>query len=406
MTATTLLLAALCAAAEPGHAANEKVLLHAAFPDYDEKTTSLGENEGWLMQTASICESAERCYLVAAAIETGPARGDLTGRHPWTTLYALKVEDGSATVEAHAPGPVVSSNGAPSISLSVKLEGKSPTFTIVGGTTSAQEGNASTTTVLYWDGAAFQRILAATSVQAGGQETEARVITCAGQGTGRPTYEVRTREREGRGGWVEALTRYTWAGTAYQEGPATRSCTGEAVAQGPAAVGGGDTGTATASASPSPSASASAPSDGKLIRAATASHAMAPQKGGSVTFVPDNAIDGDVATAWAPGGKKNGIGEWLQLDFAKKVVLKSVRLTPGCGDTAVLWKNNPRLKRLRFRFDDGKVQDVALKDGRGDQTVTIKRTASTGSLRIEVVETYPGAKARDACLAEVTVLPR
>jgi hypothetical protein len=224
MTASTLMVTVLgLVGSSAGHAANEKTLLHAAFPDYDEQTSALGENEGWLLQTASFCEGPGSCFLAAAAIDQGPARGSLAGRHPWTTLYALKLRGVSFAVESRWPGPAVSANGTPFVSLAIRLEGTTPVFHIVVGATSAEEGNITTATLLYWDGVAFQRILSASGVQVEGREAEALVATCAELVEGRPTYEVVSREREQRG-WIESLTRYSWVGTAYAGRCVTREC--------------------------------------------------------------------------------------------------------------------------------------------------------------------------------------
>jgi hypothetical protein len=153
------------------------------------------------------------------------------------------------------------------------------------------------------------------------------------------------------------------------------------------------------------SAAAPAPAPAAVkIKSASASRTTPAPKGQPQATAPASAIDGDPKTAWVPGGKKGGVGEWLQVDLAAPAALGSVKLLGACPGTD--WKTAPRLKKVRLRFDDGPAQEEALADGQSPQLIAVKRKTPVKWVRIELLELYAGTKRQDACLAEVTLQGR
>jgi hypothetical protein len=392
---TTLLLQAVLAAtpaapapaegtAAPAHAPNEGALLRAAFPRLDEETGFLGHDEGYVLGRASVCAVDGICFLVVAAVDAMKGEA-LTGKHPWSTMVALLPQGDHFVEQGRVAGPVVTGNGLPSLTVAARWDRDGPLFTITTRFVGTGEGEASATHLWTWANGKFQEVLVAASSRFGGQEAEASYLTCPERPNGRPSYEVRTREREGRGKWTESIARYTWTGQLYRETAVDRSCAG-----GPPGLAGPTAAPATAV---------------PLMQKVTASRSAAPPKGKPATLTaPGNAIDRDESTAWVTSNKKGGVGEWLQVDFSRPVVLQSITLNGTCvGPT---WKDASRLRRVRLRFSDGTPEEATLFDEQNSQRLAVRRSTPTQSIRVEVLEVYRGTKSAEACITALAAQPR
>jgi hypothetical protein len=176
-----------------------------------------------------------------------------------------------------------------------------------------------------------------------------------------------------------------WNGQAWVERPADRACSDRPVSVAAATV-------------PGSMSQATAASTLKA-RSASASRANPGTKSKPQAWAAASAIDGDRQTAWIPGGKRGGIGEWLQLDFAAPTVVGSLQLIATCPGTD--WKASPRVKKVKIRFADGPAQDETLADVQASQSIILKRKDPVRWIRVELVELYKGSKWVDACLTEV-----
>jgi hypothetical protein len=265
------------------------------------------------------------------------------------------------------------------MSVAARIDRDGPLFAITTRFTSPSEGETSALHLWFWDGAKFQEALVAASNRSAKQEAEATLTTCGERPNGRASYEVRTREREGRGKWSDTIARYTWTGQVYRETVVDRSCAGGPMAAPPAA-------------------------EKPLMSRATASRSVAPPKGAPVTSSPANAIDRNEKTSWVTSNKKGGVGEWLQVDLSRPVVLQSITVNGACPGT--IWKDASRLKRVRIRFSDGASEEATLFDEQSTQRLALKRTTPTQQVRVEVLEIYKGTRSQEACISELAVQPR
>lgn len=384
---TALLLATLSAASgrppagapEVAHAAEEAALLRAAYPDQDPKTGFLGHSEGTLVERSSACGEGGACYLAVAASDASP--GAEAG-HAWTTFFAFKRSDKRWVEVGHAAGPVINLAGRWQIGVSVRFEQDGPFITVTAATSSAEEGDSASTYLWSWDGRRFLQVLTATTGRQGGIESEASFVACADRPENHPSWELRSREREGRGRWTETRSRVLWNGQAWVERPADKACAERA--------------------SPATAAAAAVVTAASTmkVKSSSASKSAAPPKGAPNSTAPANAIDGDRTTAWVAGGKKGGVGEWLQIDFTSPIELGLLQLLATCPGAD--WKASPRIKKLKLRFEDGPAQDESLADVQSTQSILVKRKAPARWVRIELVELYKGSKLQDACLTEVT----
>jgi hypothetical protein len=382
---TTLLLLSLSAAParapEPAHAAEEAALLKAAFPDHDQATGFLGHSEGILVERSSACSESGACYLAVAAKDAGAGS---EGGHAWTTFFAFMQVKGGWVETGHAAGPVINASGRWQLSVSTRVEKDGPFITVTASTTTADEGDGSATHLWSWDGKKFLPVLTATTGKQGGLEVETSFVPCGERPEDHPSWELRGREREGRGKWTETRSRVLWNGQAWVERPADKACSDRPVVA--------------AATVPASVAQATAASTLK-VKSASASRANPGPRAKPQAWAAASAIDGDRQTAWIPGGKKGGVGEWLQLDFAAPTVVGSLQLTATCpgGD----WKASPRVKKVKIRFADGPAQDETLADVQSSQSIILKRKEPVRWLRVELVELYKGSKWVDACLTEV-----
>jgi hypothetical protein len=144
------------------------------------------------------------------------------------------------------------------------------------------------------------------------------------------------------------------------------------------------------------------PSPPVWFKSASASSTLVEKGLPAAYYAPGNAADGLSETAWAEKAKGPGLGEWLELQLVRPLIISRVTLLGGCGTTEKLWRANERLKAVTLVFSDGEPEKVSLKDKSiGDpEQVRLKRTAPTSSLRIVVDEVYK-AKFEDACISEV-----
>jgi len=380
---TALLLAALTAAPNgapagappPAHAAEEAALLRAAYPEHDQKSGFLGHGEGYLVDSSSACAADGACYLAVAARDA-EAGGE--GGHAWSTFIALRPAKGGWTEIGHAAGPITSASGRWQIGVSARVDRDGPFITVTTSSSSPEEGESSATHLWSWDGKKFLQVLTATTSRQGATETEASFVLCTDRPDDHPSWELRSREREGRGKWTETKARVLWNGQTWVERPAEKPCSERS---GPVAV-------------------AMAAST-LQVKSASASRSAAPPKGQPQANAPANAIDGNLQTAWVPGGKKGGVGEWLQLDFTSAAAVGSLKLVASCPGAD--WKTSPRVKKVRLRFEDGPAQEESLSDVQSSQSIILKRKEPARWIRIELLELYAkGARKPDACITEAT----
>jgi hypothetical protein len=130
---------------------------------------------------------------------------------------------------------------------------------------------------------------------------------------------------------------------------------------------------------------------------------------GDFTYSALEAIDGAPETTWAEATKGTGVGETLDLTLDGAYVLTKLKLVPGCGFTDDLWLKNERLKKVKITFDDKAEQVADLEDTRkpGEwKTIALTHDKPTASLKLEILDVYPGTAWKDGCISEVAVEAR
>ncbi|HEY6795179.1 MAG TPA: hypothetical protein VI248_10925, partial [Kineosporiaceae bacterium] len=142
----------------------------------------------------------------------------------------------------------------------------------------------------------------------------------------------------------------------------------------------------------------------------TASASSTSRPDGAVTYVAENTLDGDPSTAWnSAGGLHPGSGGIaLTYTFGHPVDLRSIVVLNGyqkvrrrSGHSPVdLYPANARVRWVRIVTDAGR-WTWELADRRAPQSFTAA-TGRTGSVRLDVMSTYPSTTYPDIALSEVS----
>ncbi|MCW5771662.1 MAG: hypothetical protein KIT16_08520 [Rhodospirillaceae bacterium] len=130
-----------------------------------------------------------------------------------------------------------------------------------------------------------------------------------------------------------------------------------------------------------------------------ASSVLAPQGGN--TYGPDH-LDGDTATAWCEGAPGDGRNEYLRIAYSKPVRFKSVLIGNGYAKSRTAYFPNARARTVRIETGDGIRIAAELPDRGESHEIRLPRIADTTSLRVTIVDTYPGDKHQDLCLFHFT----
>lgn len=122
--------------------------------------------------------------------------------------------------------------------------------------------------------------------------------------------------------------------------------------------------------------------------------------GHTIDYLPRNAVDNNPSTAWCPGtnARKDGIGEWLEIDFPGRRRVKQIGMISGYpkqhrvyGD--LFWINN-RVREALVTFSDGSSVSWQLGDRKSMQVLTFSSAVITSSVRITILSVYPSSDIR------------
>jgi len=113
--------------------------------------------------------------------------------------------------------------------------------------------------------------------------------------------------------------------------------------------------------------------------------------GNPVFYYPQYAIDGEHSTCWRVSG--NGIGEWLQLDFGRMVLIDQIGIIPGYDkvdpyDGTDRFSQNYVVRSVRIEFSDGTQLTYNLSYSRNMQFIAVGSRFSS-YLLIIILDSYP-----------------
>jgi LysM repeat protein len=122
------------------------------------------------------------------------------------------------------------------------------------------------------------------------------------------------------------------------------------------------------------------------------------------------ATDGALGSAWVEGVAGSGIGEWIELRFPGTIEVHAIRMDIGYDKNADVFYKNNRIKRVTLAFSTGEQLELGFADGRGMQEIVLARAPDpaieTTSVKVVILDVFPGWKYDDTCLAEIEVWGR
>lgn len=125
--------------------------------------------------------------------------------------------------------------------------------------------------------------------------------------------------------------------------------------------------------------------------AALASRSAAPGRdaqGVTVSYGPENLIDGDPQTAWRIEG--DGQGTQLLLFFQRPVLIQEVHIIPGyakidASDGTNRFTQNRRVQQVQLHFANGVMQEATLADSPTDQTIKLAEQVLTEHMVVTIL---------------------
>lgn len=147
---------------------------------------------------------------------------------------------------------------------------------------------------------------------------------------------------------------------------------------------------------------------GEVQRVTASSHLKAQ---GRFNYLPKNAHDFSFESVWAEGAQGQGIGEWLEYEFAGACPrVTTVKILPGHVKTKAAWEANSRPKYIKVYYLGKPVCILDLQDVRAMQEFDLEKFGPFGyhdsdkptwRLRFEILDVYPGTKYQDTVIAEL-----
>lgn len=114
-------------------------------------------------------------------------------------------------------------------------------------------------------------------------------------------------------------------------------------------------------------------------------------------YEPRNIVDGSTSTAWCSHGGK---GNWVEIQFIDEVDTEGMYIVPGYGANSQAFLRNNRIKSANIELSSGKSFTVNFLDQPDRQEVRINE--ATKSVRITILDVYPGNKDNDSCISEIS----
>lgn len=133
-------------------------------------------------------------------------------------------------------------------------------------------------------------------------------------------------------------------------------------------------------------------------------------QGNTTTFIPENAVDGRLDTAWRVEG--DGLGQYIEFAFNGLVRIDEIKIVPGyakidASDGTNRFIQNRRVRSVRITFSDGSSTNVKLNDEPQYQQISLQSPVVTTYIRITILETTePGSNdpRNFTAISEVTLI--
>jgi hypothetical protein len=111
-------------------------------------------------------------------------------------------------------------------------------------------------------------------------------------------------------------------------------------------------------------------------------------------------FDGRTHFAWVEGDKGDGVGQWLEVEFKEAQDISRLDLWNGYQRSDDHFEKNGRIKRLRVTLD-GASEELEVADDSGMQRLALGKPVKAKTVKLEVLEVYPGSKYKDLVVSEL-----
>ena len=139
-------------------------------------------------------------------------------------------------------------------------------------------------------------------------------------------------------------------------------------------------------------------SGGGVLNGADASSILPPESG--ISYKPEMAVDQNLSTAWVEGVPDSGINQWIEFTFDAPKEISTVSILPGYASSDEAYFKNNRIKQLRVEFGPGPGNVFTLSDEFRTHDLKFD-TVTADSVRIIILDVYPGSKFNDTAISEV-----
>lgn len=142
---------------------------------------------------------------------------------------------------------------------------------------------------------------------------------------------------------------------------------------------------------------------GGQIDSVTASSAL------SDRYAAEKAHDFRIVTAWVEGVDGNGEGEYLRYSFPGTCPrITTINILNGYVKHWEVWRDNARVKKLLMYYNDKPYVVLNLQDTMNLQSFNVgilgyedSDMAPAWSIKLEILEVYPGDKYQDTAITEI-----
>lgn len=127
----------------------------------------------------------------------------------------------------------------------------------------------------------------------------------------------------------------------------------------------------------------------------------------NIKYDAESANDLSYETAWVEGKSDEGIGEFLEYFFKNESPrITKIIISNGYMKSDTAWKNNNRVKKLKFSVNGKPFGILNLEDSKSDQTFDLgtfghNKNGTDLVLKFEILEVYKGEKFNDTAITEI-----
>lgn len=119
------------------------------------------------------------------------------------------------------------------------------------------------------------------------------------------------------------------------------------------------------------------------------------------SYSPKNLIDGRMDTCWAEGVGGLGVGENVIITFKEKCKLEGIHIWAGYQKNQDTFDKNSRPATVKLVDENGYNETFDIPNRIGMQTLKLKKTMNTKSVKLVIDRVQPGNKYTDTCISEI-----